>query len=76
MQTKTLERKHSEILVANNATVRHRGQVYLVRAQQLGRITLADAEPIPQGGKPINLFDNTRLSKDLRALVESGNFHR
>jgi len=76
MQKASLERKHSEILVANGATIRYQNQVYLVRCQTLGKAVLADAEPIPQGGKPISLFDKTVLSKALRNLVETGNFHR
>jgi hypothetical protein len=60
------------IINANNRIVRIDGQSYLIRSQTLGKLILADAEPIPQGGKPINLFDRTVLSKALRAAVKAG----
>jgi hypothetical protein len=74
MKAATLIRKESKILNANNRRVRHEGQVYLVRCQRLGKNILADAEPMPQGGTPINLFARTKLSTELRNKIEIGNF--
>ena len=74
MQTSSLEKKNSKILAANKRFVRHEGQSFLVRVQPLGRAILADAEPYPKGGQPVSLFAKTKLSRDLRELVESGTF--
>lgn len=74
MKTTTLQKNNSKILLANNRLVRINGQAYLIRAQKLGPITLADAEPMPQGGTPINLFDRSATAKTLRATVEAGCF--
>ena len=71
MKTQTLIKKQSPILNANHRTVRIDGQAYLIRSQKLGGLTLADAEPMPQGGKPINLFDRTSVAKQIRAAVEA-----
>ena len=72
MKTTSLQKNNSKILLANNRIVRIDGQSYLIRSQKLGQVTLADAEPMPQGGKPINLFDRTVLAKSLRSTVEAG----
>lgn len=74
MQLNTLKRKNSKILAANNRTLRHDGQTYLIRCQALGRTMLADAEPIPQGGQPVNLFTRTKLATELRDKIEIGVF--
>lgn len=75
MKTTTLKRKHSKILDANNRHVRLDGQTYLIRSQSFAGVTLADAEPLPQGAvRPIDLFGKTEISKKLRNLVEVGSF--
>lgn len=74
MNKKHLIKSNSPILNANNRTTKLNGQVYLIRSQGLGSMVLADAEPIPQGGMPINLFARTVLAKSLRNNVENGIF--
>lgn len=72
MTKNALIKTNSPILFANNKTTKLNGQVYLIRSQGLGKLILADAEPLPQGGKPISLFDRTVLSKAIRGNVEAG----
>ena len=74
MKTQTLKKKNSRLLAAHNRVVRHNGNRYLIRVQQLGPITLADAELMPTGGMPINLFSKTVLARELRDSVERGMF--
>ena len=74
MKTSTLKKIHSKIFAANNRFCRYDGKTYLIRCQTLGPLVLADAELIPQGGMPINLFDKSPISKGLRAVVEAGVF--
>jgi hypothetical protein len=73
MKTKSLK-PTSKIVAAHNKIVRHEGQSYLIRSQKLGPIILADAEPMPQGGQPIDLFGRKKLAVELRGLVEAGCF--
>jgi hypothetical protein len=63
--------KNKTLLAAHNTRIVHDRQTYIVRAQTLGTTLLADAEPWPQGGIPINLFGKDKLAKALRGLVES-----
>lgn len=72
MTTHALKKSNSVILSANGKTVRHNGQVFLIRTASLARFTLADAEPLPQGGAVINLFGRDKLAKELRSKVEAG----
>lgn len=75
MKIKSLNHtQKSAFLSANNRIIRDAGQSYHVRAVTLGNAIIADAEPIPQGGKFINLFDRSAQAKKLRNLVESGSF--
>jgi len=74
MKVNTLKKKSSRILHANRRQVRVNGQNYLIRVQSLGGLILADAEPVPQGGIPINLFDKTNLARQIRADVENNLF--
>jgi hypothetical protein len=74
MKTNSLKQNNSKILAANNRTVKVNGQVYLIRVQTLGPMILADAEPLPQGGIPINIFNKTVLAKSIRDDVEKGLF--
>ena len=59
------------ILVANGRTVKHEGQLYFIRATTLGSTILAAAEPIPQGGALIDIFDKTPTARAIRKLIES-----
>ena len=72
MKTNTLNKNKSNIRGAHNRHTKLNGQSYLIRVQTLGPITLADAEPMPQGGAPINIFTTTKLAKALRDLIERG----
>ena len=63
--------KNNIILNAHRRMVKVNGQHYLIKAQTLGTTLLADAEPFPQGGKPISLFDRTVLSRAIRQCVEA-----
>lgn len=66
------------MLASNGKTVRHEGQVYVIRASKFGRTVLAEAEPIKQskpnaGYEGIDLFNGLNaLARELRSLVERG----
>ena len=63
--------KNKTLLAANKCRVSHDGKTYLIHACTLGPLILANAEPFPQGGELINLFDKTVLARALRATVEA-----
>lgn len=63
--------KNKTLLAANKCRVTHEGKTYLIHACTLGSTILASAEPFPQGGEQINLFDRTVIARALRSTVEA-----
>lgn len=71
--------KNARILAANGKVVRHEHITYKIRAHKVGPILLADVEPVVgadgkavKEAQPINLFGQTKLTKAIRNLVETG----
>lgn len=61
------------LINANGKTIRHEGKVFRIIATNLGGRTLAQAEPVGNGGEPINLMTTkSKLGRDIRSRVELG----
>jgi len=63
---------NAKIFAANGKTLRHDGMTFLVRAQKLGPVILADAECFHPKMPLINLFGKDKLARELRKIVEVG----